>query len=373
LVHAETRIAVGGASPLPEPLNTLLQGGFTPAQYQALNLQIGANWFPGTRPEVVDYPATAGFLWGLMAPTGNQSIAIGQANLDTAIMNAVANGNPVVVTGLSEGTIVIDDEEAYLATDPNAPPANELTFVEFANPNRGVASLLPPGTDIPIFGYTAQAIPDSPYNTIVVYTQYDGLADPPDRPWNLIADANAIIGAGYLHAPTAFAYQSQAVEVSSTTDSLGGTTTTYMIPTQQLPLTEPLRDLGVPTSITNEVDSALRPIVDAGYSSLTPDAGPYISQGHLVFLEPAVSAVATATSTRADSDVDLFADMLGTNPATADLEHTLALIVAAPADKFVELLDPATSTIGVTLSDLVLGDLGGLGADLATILSGLIP
>jgi PE-PPE domain len=340
LAYAETRIVVPGASPLPEPLNTLL-GGLTPAQYDALNLQIGANWLPGTTPEVVDYPATGGPLWGLTAPTANESIAIGQADLNTAIMNAVADGNPVVVAGLSEGTFVTDHEEAYLATDPDAPPPNEVTFVEFADPGRGVASLLPPETYIPFFGFTTQSIVASQYNTIVVYTEYDGWPDFPDRPWDLIADANAIIGATYLHTPTALAYQSEAVEVSSTTDSLGGTTTTYMIPTQQLPLTQPLLDLGVPTSITNEIDSVLRPIVDAGYSSLTPNDGPYISQGQLVFPEPAFSAGATAPAAPADSGVDPFADLFDTNAVTVGLDHALPL--------------------------------GGLGADLGSILSGLIP
>ena len=98
------RITVPGAAP------GLLTGSMTPKQYAALNLAIGENWFPGTTPKVVNYPATAGLLSGLTAPTANQSFAIGQQTLNADILNAVATGQPVVVTGLSEGTIVIDRE-----------------------------------------------------------------------------------------------------------------------------------------------------------------------------------------------------------------------------------------------------------------------
>jgi PE-PPE domain len=288
VVHAETRLALNGARPRPALLNAISSGGLTPAEYAALTPQIGANWLPGTSPVVVDYPATAGPLWGRDAPTADQSTATGQANLHAAIMTATANGEPVVVAGLSEGTIVIDRELAYLATDASAPPANQLTFVLFASPSRGVASLLAPGTYIPVLGYTTRSIPQSQYNTDVVFAEFDGWADFPDRPWYLIADANAIMGAGYLHTPTALADRSRAVVVSSTTNSKGGTTTTYMTPTQRLPLTDPLRRAGVPTSVTDKIDEVLRPVVDAGYSrnDTGPIPAPYLSQGRLVVPSP---------------------------------------------------------------------------------------
>lgn len=259
-----------------------LTGSETLQQYAALNATIGKNWFPGITPTVVNYPATAGVISGLFKPTANQSFAIGQQALNTAILDAVTNGQPVVVAGLSEGTIVIDREEAYLATAANAPPPSMLTFVEFANPERGVAeTLLPIGTHIAGVGYTAGAAPVSQYNTDLVYTQYDGWADFPDRPWHLLADANALAGAQYLHTPTAFASPSDAVEVSSVTNVLGGTTTTYMIPTSTLPLLMPLEHVGVPASIINGLNDFLRPIVNEGYSQYDPNGGPYLSRGRI--------------------------------------------------------------------------------------------
>ena len=73
--------------------------------------------------------------------------------------------------------------------------------------------------------------PVSQYHTTLVYSQYEGASDPPDRPWHLLADMNAVEGLENLHKATAFASPSQAVEMSCVANSLGGTTTTYMIPT----------------------------------------------------------------------------------------------------------------------------------------------
>lgn len=123
---------------------------------------IGENWLPGTTAELVNYPATAGLINGLTAPTADASFAIGQQGLNTDIFNAVASGHPVVVAGFSEDTIVIDHEEDYLAGLPNAPSPNMLSFVEFANSQRGLASVfLPPGVTIPGLGYTVTANPVS--------------------------------------------------------------------------------------------------------------------------------------------------------------------------------------------------------------------
>lgn len=106
-----------------------------------------ANWFPDSTAVTVDYPATAGLLWGADALTADQSIAVGQVNLNAAIMAAIAGGEPAVVTGLSMGTMSIDQELTFLATNPGAPPASQLSFTLFASPSRGIASLFAPGSE----------------------------------------------------------------------------------------------------------------------------------------------------------------------------------------------------------------------------------
>ncbi|HUO36636.1 MAG TPA: PE-PPE domain-containing protein [Mycobacterium sp.] len=265
LAHAATvRLVVPGT--------TYVVTGVKVGKGKVDDSQIGANWLPGTTPEVVSYPESA------IYPSVGQSAAIGQQNLNAAILKAYAEGDTIDVAGFSQGGIVVNDEEAYLATDPSAPPADALTFYVFANPfdPGGLGALLPAGTKL--LGAPVEPPPDSQYDTIVIYEQYEGFANFPDRPWNLLADANAIAGLTE-HTQTPTSLPSDAVEMSQTTDSRGGTTTTYMIPQTNLPLTEPLRQvLGAP--VVNDLDNALRPIINRGYSELDPQ-GPYISYGHV--------------------------------------------------------------------------------------------
>jgi hypothetical protein len=198
----------------------------------------------------------------------------------------------VHIAALSEGTTVVDRELAYLATDPAAPPANALQFVMFSSPELGLAHVyLPNGFTVPLIDYTVQGLPDTQYNVSVVFGQYDFWGNPPDRPWNLLADVNSFFGAVYYHDPASLASPSDVVEVSSVTDSAGGTITTYMIPSPTLPMLLPLERIGVPQPIVNNLNSVLQPIVNDGYSSLTPDAGPYFSEGSLVGLPAAADVL----------------------------------------------------------------------------------
>jgi hypothetical protein len=299
---AGTRITVPGAGPLFSPNlitelpylgQVFLEGGIPgPSSvsmvqgYDLLNHAIGENWFPGSIAQVVNYPTIGGILGGsLGAPSLNAAFAIGQGELNVQIMNAVANsnGSPVDVAGLSEGTVVVDRELAYLANDPTAPPPQALQFVMFSNPELGLAdTYLPIGTTVPLINYTVHGLPNTQYNVSVVYGQYDMWGNPPNRPWDLLADVNSGFGTLYYHDPAALTSQSDVVEVSSVTEPSGGTITTYMIPSPTLPMLLPLQQIGVPQPIVSGLNSVLQPMVNDGYSSLTPNAGPYFSQGSLV-------------------------------------------------------------------------------------------
>ena len=97
-----------------------------------------------------------------------------------------------------------------------------------------------------------------------------------------VADLNSTFGAAYFHDPASLAYPSDAMQLSSVTNSLGGTVTTYMVPSPTLPMLLPLKQIGVQGQIVDFLNSVLQPIVNSGYSSLTPGAGPYFSGGSLV-------------------------------------------------------------------------------------------
>ena len=305
LVAAATRITIPGAGPLYLPFfitdapylgHLLITGIGMPGpgsasilqEYDLLNHAIGQNWFPGTTSQLVNYPASIGIISGsLAAPTVNDAVAMGQQALNDQIMNAFANGNgsPVYIAGLSEGTIVLNRELAYLATSPTAPPAHALQFAMFSSPEFGLFdTYLPTGFTIPFVDYTVQGLPNTQYNVSVVFGQYDFFGNPPDRPWNIPAWVNSLFGAYYYHNTASLSSLSGTVEISSVTAPLGGTITTYMIPSPTLPMLLPLEQVGVPQPIVSDLNSWLEPVVNNGYSSLTPDAGPYFSHGSLVGL-----------------------------------------------------------------------------------------
>ena len=267
---------------------SILQG------YDLQNHAIGQGWFPNTLAQVVNYPASNGLPSGsLFAPGTNDAVAIGRQLLHDQIMTAVANpnGSPVHIAALSQGTIVANRELAYLAANPNAPPANALQFALFSSPELGLAATyLPAGTTVPLINYTLQPLAVSQYDVSVVYGQYDIFGHPPDRPWNLAAVVNSVFGTAYQHNTASFASMSDAVELSSVTNSLGGTVTTYMVPSPTLPMLMPLELIGV-QPIVNSLNSILQPIVNDGDSSLAPNAGPYFSGGSLVGLPTAADVV----------------------------------------------------------------------------------
>jgi len=128
----------------------------------------------------VAYPASIWPVSGLSTPTLGGSVATGTDNLTTAIGNQ--EGGTTIVVGISQGTLVADAEQAYLLTDPNAPPPGQLTFVMIGDPDRGngvFAVLFSAHTYIPVLNYVVQDAVASQYNTVVVVNQYDGVADFP--------------------------------------------------------------------------------------------------------------------------------------------------------------------------------------------------
>lgn len=300
---AATRISVPGAGPLYLPnfftrlpyLGQLFYADSIPGPssvsilqgYELINHAIGQNWFPASLAQVVNYPASMGILSGsLAAPDVNDAVAFGVRALNDQIINAVVNGNgsPVHIAALSEGTLVVNRELAYLAANPTAaPPPGALQFALFGSPELGVMrTYLPDGFTLPIVNYTVQGLPSTQYDVSVVFAQYDGWANPPDRPWNIPAVVNSLFATAYLHNTSSLASMSNVVQLSSVGTPLGGTITTYMIPSPTLPMLMPLQQLGVPQPIVNNINTFLQPLVNSGYSSLAPNAGPYFAHGSLV-------------------------------------------------------------------------------------------
>jgi PE-PPE domain len=229
---------------------------------------------PGDRPEAL-LPAL--FAGVNVVPIGypasilgmDRGVAVGLSNLAAAMAGVEG---PIVISGFSQGAIAVAAEKAHLmALAPDErPAADELTFITVGDPTgpNGILHWLP--GRVPFIGVSPVDVPDTPYDSVVVNRQYDGWADLPDRPLNLLADANAVLGIIYVHGRYDQAdldlSHVPAKNVTETTNSAGGKTTTYLVPTKRLPLLQPLRDLGIPEQIVARIEHPLRRIVDLGYS-----------------------------------------------------------------------------------------------------------
>lgn len=199
------------------------------------------------------------------------NINSGADALDAKIREAYA-ADPdgvIVVTSLSQGTGVAQEVQRRYANDPTAPPAANLRFVEMGSPFRGIGSLVPEGLNVPFVNWTATRPPESPYHVDDVIGEYDGWRDVPKDLFNPLAVANAIAGTDTVHSPSALRDKEGARELGTVTNSKGGTTTTWLSPTKDLPLTNGMRQteksLTGKTDATDGLDRVLRPMIDDAY------------------------------------------------------------------------------------------------------------
>ena len=193
----------------------------------------------------------------------------------------MATDGPQIAIGVSGGTFVVNEVMRRLAEDsnPDKPTPQDISFVIIGDGERGIIPAVVPftGPDLPYIAYTTQPIPVTPYDAIVVKGEYDGLADWPDRPWNLLAVANALIGSpatdyGQIHWDSIWVDLDtiRAQNVTTEVNAAGGTTTTYLVTTAQLPILSPLREQGVPEQMITLLSSVLKPIIDFGYTRNDP-------------------------------------------------------------------------------------------------------
>lgn len=184
--------------------------------------------------EDIEWPAQAAPFTGRNHKTLGQSIAEGQTTLYQKILDSET---PVTVVGLSAGSLVVDEVMRMLLDSPDFAPSKEnLTFVIVADSSR--QRFINQVKYNSRFDYTYQPAPVTQYDVIVVTGEYDGFADFPDRPWNLLALINAYAGMITEHMPSAFADLDAVPEENITVDvnELGGKTTHYLVPAKTLPI-----------------------------------------------------------------------------------------------------------------------------------------
>jgi len=148
-------------------------------------------------------------------------------------------------------------------------PSSDVSFVLTGDPNAPNGGLFErlDGLSIPALGITFNgATPSDLYPTTIYTQEYDGFADVPQYPINFLSDLNSLAGIYYVHptyenlTPTQIG---SAIQLPTVGDTM---TTYYMIPTQNLPLLDPLRAIPV---VGNPLADLLQPdlkvLVNLGY------------------------------------------------------------------------------------------------------------
>ena len=232
-------------------------------------LDPGAIPVPLTTPEGL-YPIT-----GINTLTINNSVAQGVATLNNAILQQIAAGNHVDVYGYSQSSTISSLLMSQLAAEHV--PSRDVSFIlvgDPSNPNGGFLERFV-GASFPSFGLTANitgATPSNLYPTSIYTKEYDGFADFPQYPIDLLSDLNAFAGIAFDHT----AYANLTPQQISGAADLGtyGETTYYMIPTNNLPLLEPLRWIPFGNPLADLLQPDLTVLVDLGYGSTTQGYSP---------------------------------------------------------------------------------------------------
>ncbi|QUR67253.1 PE family protein [Mycobacterium spongiae] len=226
--------------------------------------------YPGYTRSGLYTPAEFQPFTGIPSLTFDQSVAQGVIELHTAIMQQYAAGNNAVILGFSQSATVASFEMNLLQTLPVGlrPSPDELAFVLLGNPvnpNGGILARFP-GLFLQSMGLTfSGATPVTEYPTTVYTTQYDGYADFPQYPLNIVADLNALLGIFYSHSLYPDLTPEQVASGVVLPTSPSAVNTTYiLIPNENLPLLEPFRGV-VPEPVLDLVEPNLRVIIELGY------------------------------------------------------------------------------------------------------------
>jgi len=287
----------GGTGPVSTAVSAVTSGPATlPPGDPAFTLVMGGSGLPIPGQPYIDNVVsryitpffTPGTVSGLFTPEGlypltgikdltlNVSVSRGVTILDNAIQSLNTAGNTINVLGYSQSAVISSLEMSAL-NPTNTPGGSSLAAtLNFSligdpmNPNGGLLERFA-GLTLPSLGLTFYgATPGNSFPTHITTLEYDGYADFPQYPINLLSDVNAFLGIAFVHGtyPTLTATQLATGIMLPTS---GPTTTTYtMIPTPNLPLLDLVRPIPV---IGNPIADLLQPdltvLVNIGYGSTT--------------------------------------------------------------------------------------------------------
>ncbi|MCB0923654.1 MAG: PE-PPE domain-containing protein [Mycobacterium sp.] len=247
-------------------------------------------------PEGADAPQVVFTPEGLYPITGVKSLPL-NTSVDQGLtilsetLDALPDGTTTTVFGYSQSSIIssllqagyVPPGSPYVPPDfplPTIPDdlADSINFVLVANemnPDGGFLSRFPdlnlPSLGIPFYG----AIPEDAYPTVSYAREYDGFADFPRYPMNFLSVLNAGLGIVLVHTQYvpavdctgSFCLTKEQVEEAIPLPTTSPTQQYYFMPTENLPLLEPLRAIPlIGNPIADLIQPVLKVIVDLGYA-----------------------------------------------------------------------------------------------------------
>jgi hypothetical protein len=175
--------------------------------------------------------------------------SVGVTDLDTKLRDGTTGQQ--VVFGYSQGARVASDWlETYAGTEGALSP-DDVSFVLIGNPSRKHG-----GAHV---GW-GQVTPDTGYKVLDVARQYDMASDFPDEPLNLLALANAYAGFAFVHED----YEEVDLYDPANYVWKEGNTTYVFVPTENIPLLQPLRWLGL-SGLADALNGPLKAMIEKAY------------------------------------------------------------------------------------------------------------
>ena len=185
---------------------------------------------------------------------------VGESDGLRALRSAIKTSTgPTVVLGYSQGALIAADWLAQHDDAADRPSPEELSFVLFGNSLRKYGGVRPAYDIDP-------PTPESDYHVTDIAIEYDGAADFPDDPFNLLALANAFAGFQYVHI---YGYDDVDLENDEKLVWTDGNVTYVLIRRENIPLLEPLRRLGL-HELADQLNGPLKEIIDSAYDRNYP-------------------------------------------------------------------------------------------------------
>ncbi len=176
----------------------------------------------------------------------------------TVALSSVPSATKVV--GFSQGAVIASEWLRGNSDNALAPSPEDLSFVLVANPLRKY------GGSRPAYDSANRPTPATRYEVLDITIEYDGVADFPDSPFNLLALANALAGLQYIHVRD---YEDLDLENAEKLVWREGNTTYVLVRTQEIPLLEPLRQIGL-GGLADTLNDPLKTVIDSAYDRNYP-------------------------------------------------------------------------------------------------------